>query len=63
MIHVIGRPTVELMAFQEKDDDMNQYKDQLIYGVAVPAPENRWYSHLEHLSVRPGRCWSLIRRS
>jgi hypothetical protein len=40
MIHVIGRPTAMLMAFQEKDDDMNQYKDQPIYGVAVPAPSS-----------------------
>jgi hypothetical protein len=23
---------------------MNRYKDHPIYGVAVPAPENRWYS-------------------
>ena len=30
--------------FQEKDDDMNPYKDHPVYGVAIPAPENRWYS-------------------
>src|SRR5688572_3158870 len=44
MIHVIGRPTAILMAFQEKDEDVKQYKDHPIYGVAVPAPEKRWYS-------------------
>jgi len=44
MIHVIGRPTAILMAFQEKDDDVKQYKDHPVYGVAVPSPKKGWYS-------------------